>query len=94
MRESPAVEIMELLQGKGADIAYSDPHVPIFPPMRTHHFELESITVSDEALRSHDVVLIATDHDAFDYDAIRNQAQLVVDSRGVYRQPYSNVVKA
>lgn len=94
MRESPSVEIMERLQRKGANVAYSDPHVPSFPPMRDYHFDLKSVDISGAVLRSYDAVLVATDHDAFDYDAIRNQAQLVVDSRGVYRQPYDNVVKA
>lgn len=42
-RESPAMEIMEILRSKGADLCYSDPHVPVFPPMRRHQFELQSV---------------------------------------------------
>ncbi|WP_306790216.1 UDP binding domain-containing protein, partial [Escherichia coli] len=42
MRESPSVEIMELIEAKGGMVAYSDPHVPVFPKMREHHFELSS----------------------------------------------------
>jgi UDP-N-acetyl-D-glucosamine dehydrogenase len=43
MRESPAVALMEILRAKGADIAYSDPHVPVFPKMREHIFELKNL---------------------------------------------------
>jgi UDP-N-acetyl-D-glucosamine dehydrogenase len=43
MRESPAVELMELLEEKGAVVDYTDPHVPVFPKMREHSFDLESV---------------------------------------------------
>lgn len=94
MRESPAVKIMELLRAKGAQVAYADPHVLKFPPMREHRFDLESVTVTAETLRSYDAVVVATAHDAFDYDVIRENASLVIDSRGVYRKSYANVIKA
>ena len=93
-RESPAVEIMELLRERGADIAYSDPWVPRFPRMREHHFDLASTVLTAESLTSFDCVLIATHHDAFDYELIRKHAKMVVDTRGVYRQTLPNVVKA
>jgi len=94
MRESPAVEIMELLRTAGADVAYSDPHVPIFPKMREHEFELSSVKLSGEVVASYDAVVLATDHTKFDYDMIRENAQVIIDSRGVYRSPANNVVKA
>ena len=94
MRESPSVELMELLQAKGAEIAYSDPHVPVFPQMREHHFDLSSVPLSAESIASYDLVLLATNHDAFDYDLIQKHARLIVDTRGVYQQPLHNVVKA
>lgn len=94
MRESPAVEIMELLQNKGADISYSDPHVPVFPKMREHHFDLCSAPLTLEALASYDCVVVATDHAAFDYDMIQQHAKLIVDTRGVYLKPAANVIKA
>ena len=46
MRESPAVELMELLSAKGARVEYSDPHVPVFPKLRKHRFELESVALN------------------------------------------------
>ncbi len=94
MRESPAVEIMEMLTEKGAVVAYSDPHVPIFPKMREHKFDLKSQTLSEETLKSFDAVLLTTDHDKFDYELIRASARLIVDSRGRYREPASNIIKS
>jgi UDP-N-acetyl-D-glucosamine dehydrogenase len=94
MRESPSVFLMEKLRDLGAEISYSDPHVPVFPKMREHHFELSSVALSAESLAAYDCVLLATDHDKFDYDMIRQHAQLVVDSRGKYLSPTANIVKA
>lgn len=94
MRESPSVEIMELLEAKGCVIAYSDPHVPVFPKMREHHFSLNSETLTSENLASFDAVVLATDHDKFDYDLIKSSARLIVDSRGKYRTAASHIIKA
>ena len=94
MRESPSVELMEKLQKKGAQVQYSDPHVPVFPPMREHRFDLSSVTLNTETLAEYDCVLIATNHDAFDYDLIRTNSRLIIDTRGAYRGVFDNVVKA
>ena len=94
MRESPAVELMEQLQAKGAEITYSDPYLPVFPKMREHHFDLASVPITAETVPTYDCILVATNHDAFDYGLIQRHAQLIVDSRGVYLEPLANVVKA
>lgn len=94
MRESPSVEIMELIQAKGAEISYSDPHVPVFPKMREHHFDLSSVELSADSLAGFDAVVLATDHDGFDFDLIKKHAKLIVDSRGVYREFADHIVKA
>jgi UDP-N-acetyl-D-glucosamine dehydrogenase len=94
MRESPAVELMELLTRRGAQVQYSDPHVPRFPPMREHRFDLRSVRLTPENVGSYDVVLLATNHDVFDYGLVRKHARLIVDTRGVYLDPAPNVVKA
>ncbi len=94
MRESPSVEIMELIEAKGGIVAYSDPHVPVFPDMREHHFKLSSEALTAENLASFDAVVLATDHDKFDYALIQANARLLVDSRGKYRVPQANIVKA
>lgn len=94
MRESPSVELMEKLLKKGAVVEYSDPHVLVFPKMREHHFDLKSRELTSESLADYDCVLIATNHDVFDYEFIRREAKLIVDTRGVYRETFGNVVKA
>ena len=94
MRESPAAEIMAILSQKGAELAYSDPHVPEFPPMRRHSFSLRSQPVTSEVISSYDAVIVATNHSAFDYELIKREAQLIVDSRGVYRESDAKVIRA
>ena len=94
MRESPSVELMEKLQKKGALVHYSDPHVPVFPPMREHHFDLRSVPLNMDTLAEYECVLIATNHDAFDYDLIKKHARMIVDTRGVYRQQFDTLVRA
>jgi UDP-N-acetyl-D-glucosamine dehydrogenase len=84
MRESPAVAIMALLKQAGSKIAYSDPYVPVFPPMRNYYFDLTTTPLTENSISQFDVVLITTDHDCFDYELIRSSAKLVVDTRGRY----------
>lgn len=94
MRESPSVEVMELIQAKGATVAYSDPHVPVFPKMRAHNFDLSSTPISAETLAGFDAVVLTTNHDGFDYDLIKQHAKLIVDTRGVYREPSAHIIRA
>lgn len=94
MRESPSVEMMEILRARGAVVAYSDPHVPLFPPMREHRFNLASVDLTPASLASYDAVLLATSHSAFNYELIARHASLIVDTRGVYLEHLPNVVKA
>ena len=94
MRESPSVEIMEMIQAKGGIVAYSDPHVPTFPRMREHYFDLQSVPLTAENLGGFDAVVLATDHDRFDYDLIRQSASLIIDSRGKFREPAPHIIKA
>ena len=93
-RESPSVHLMERLRDLGAEVAYSDPHIPVFPKMREHRFDLASVALTPENLASYDCVLLATDHARFDYAAIKAHAKLIVDSRGVYLEPAPHIVKA
>jgi UDP-N-acetyl-D-glucosamine dehydrogenase len=94
MRESPAMELMERLRKKGAFIEYSDPHIPHFPKISEYDFNLNSVKVTPKKIISYDCILIATDHDAFDYALIKKYAKLIVDSRGVYVSHSLNIVKA
>jgi UDP-N-acetyl-D-glucosamine dehydrogenase len=95
-RESPAFEIIDALTRRGAAISYHDPHVPALPRTRAwpNLAPMSSEVLTPDALAAKDAVVIVTDHSAVDYEMVLRHAPLVVDSRGVYRQPALNVVKA
>lgn len=94
MRESPSVFLMEKLRDLGAEVAYSDPHIPVFPKMREHSFDLASVPLTPDSVASYDCVLLATDHDKFDYSMISANASLIVDCRGRYLEPACHITKA
>lgn len=94
MRESPSVFLMEKLRDDGAILDYADPHVPVFPKMREHNFDLKAVELTPEVVKSYDCVVLTTDHDKFDYAMIEKNAQLIVDTRGKYRNQFPNLVKA
>jgi UDP-N-acetyl-D-glucosamine dehydrogenase len=94
MRESPALSVMAMLREQGARLAYHDPHVPQFPLLRKHTFDLSSVELSIETIKTSDCVVIATDHDVVDYELVRQHARLIVDTRGVYRGHEKHIVKA
>lgn len=89
-RESPALRLIELLIQEGARAAYSDPHVPSLPKSRRYDFGLTSVELTPERLGSCDCVLVATDHDAYDFDFIATHAPLIVDTRNATRHVTSN----
>lgn len=93
-RESPAAEILSLLVERGATVEYSDPHIPSFPAMRNYQFELVSRELTAQLLESFDAAILVTDHDDFDYELIKEHANLIIDSRGRYREPAAHIVKA
>ncbi|MBO6719045.1 MAG: nucleotide sugar dehydrogenase [Rhizobiaceae bacterium] len=93
-RESPSIWLMEAVKEKGGIVSYTDPHLPRFPKMREHHLDLASEELTPEFLKSVDCVVVATDHDAFDYDEIARHAPLVVDTRGRYRKSAPNIFEA
>lgn len=78
--ESPALDIIHLLEAKGAHIAYHDPHVPA---LQHDGMEMVGVTDLDAALAAADCVVIATDHDAYDWASVRRAAWLLVDTRHV-----------
>lgn len=94
MRESPSVQIMEILRDKGANISYCDPFVPVFPKMREHKFDLSSVEFKPDILKQFDCVVIATNHDVFDYNVLLESSQMIVDCRGVYREKHPKVIRA
>jgi UDP-N-acetyl-D-glucosamine dehydrogenase len=80
LRESPALDIIHLLEDKGAHVTYHDPHVPAFA-----HDGMEMVGVTDlaAALAAADCAVIVTDHDTYDWAGVRQAARLLVDTRHV-----------
>ena len=62
--------------------------------MRKHYFDLKTVELTAASIGAYDCILLATNHDAFDYDLVREHAKLIVDTRGVYPQPAPNIVRA
>jgi UDP-N-acetyl-D-glucosamine dehydrogenase len=95
-RESPAFPIIDHLAPLGAEVVFHDPYVPMLPRTRAwpHLENLPSEPLSAENLARADAVLIVTAHKCIDYAFVAQHAQLIVDTRGVYRGATSNVVKA
>ena len=80
VRESPALDIVLLLQRRGARVTYSDPHVP---KLHLNSVDLESQPV--ETAAEADCTVIITDHSAFDYRRIAESARLIVDTRNALK---------
>jgi len=93
MRESPSVELIEMLDELGAHVHYHDPYVPQLPKMRKYDLNMSSMELTAETIVEYDCILIATNHDGVDYELL-NDAKLVVDSRGVLDPNASNVFPA
>jgi UDP-N-acetyl-D-glucosamine dehydrogenase len=81
LRESPSIELIELLEKKGAKVDYNDPYVPHSIKQRQHHLQMKSKKLSTKMLKGYDVVVISTDHTCYDYQWIVNNSKMVVDSR-------------
>jgi UDP-N-acetyl-D-glucosamine dehydrogenase len=83
VRESPALDVIRLLEELGADVAYHDPYVPTF---REDGIEHSSIDLSDAELKRCDAVVIVTDHSSVDYQRLVNRASLIVDTRNATKR--------
>jgi UDP-N-acetyl-D-glucosamine dehydrogenase len=81
-RESPALDIMELLRKQGAEVAYSDPHVP---ELRLDGNAMTSVPCDERQLASADLVIVVTDHAAFDPKLIAGSSKLVLDTRNLLK---------
>lgn len=81
IRESPSIELIHLLQHRGAKVDYNDPHVPKTHKGREHDLGMKSVPLTAANLKKYDAVLISTDHSAYDYNMIVRSSKLVVDSR-------------
>ena len=83
IRESPALDIIRLLEGRGAKVSYHDPYVPEF---NEEGHRAVSVPLTRESLATHDCVMIVTDHSNIDYDLIRREAKVVVDTRNALKK--------
>lgn len=83
MRESPSLELINILKEYGANVDFHDPYIPVVPQTREHpeFAGMKSVEISPENLKSYDAVLIATKHSNVDYRALCENVELVVDTR-------------
>jgi UDP-N-acetyl-D-glucosamine dehydrogenase len=95
-RESPAYKIIASLIKSGANVSYHDQFVPTIRPTRQWPKAppLKSEPLNAKTIASQDAVMIITDHTSINYKLIAKHAKLIIDTRGVYRQPLRNVIKA
>jgi UDP-N-acetyl-D-glucosamine dehydrogenase len=82
IRESPALEIIDMLERKGVRVSYSD---PFFPELAVNGVKLSSVDATPEAIGAADCVLILTNHSSFDAAVIAERAKLVVDTRNALK---------
>lgn len=98
VRESPSFELIEKLRDLGAQVDYSDPHVPRTHTMRKYDLKMESVPLDPAMLAGYDAVIISTAHNAFDWRLIGSHAKLIIDTRGVMRgispPPRARVISA
>ena len=83
LRESPALDIIRLLEQQGAKVGYHDPYVPAFEE-NGHHYR--SLPLTKETVAGADCVMIVTDHSSLDYDLIRSSARAMVDTWNALRR--------
>ncbi len=87
MRESPALVLIDLFEERGARVDYYDPFISEMPPTREHSqlTGRKSIELTAEALANFDLVLLSTNHDQIDYQLVADNAEIIVDTRNVFR---------
>jgi len=94
LRESPSLELIDILIDKGALVDYCDPYFKSIPNTRKYQIELNSKELTADILQSMDLVLLATDHDDFDYDLIKKKSKMIIDTRGRFGKENSKIKKA
>jgi UDP-N-acetyl-D-glucosamine dehydrogenase len=96
IRESPALEIIDILRNKGAKVDYHDPFIPVASGMRHYpHISMKSVPLTDRNLRKYDCAIIVTDHSQFDYRRILKNSRLVIDTRNATKKiKNKKIVKA
>jgi len=92
LRESPAIEIVDMFMKKGADVSYYD---PLFPYLKINGINLKCAKFSKDTFKSADCVVIVTDHTKVDYGFIAENSKLIVDTRNILKnvEVRSNIIK-
>jgi UDP-N-acetyl-D-glucosamine dehydrogenase len=94
IRESPSIDVMRVLEQKGARVSYTDPHVPVLPAhARRGGADLESVDIAGGLPAGVDCVVILTDHTALDYTSLATASPLVVDTRNAIRERLPHVFR-
>jgi UDP-N-acetyl-D-glucosamine dehydrogenase len=96
MRESPTFILMEMFENMGAEIEFYDPLIPVIQPTREHanYNGRQSVIWNRQVIEGFDAVVIVTDHKSVNYEELYQWADLIVDSRNVYKGIHGKVVKA
>jgi UDP-N-acetyl-D-glucosamine dehydrogenase len=85
VRESPSLELIELLKNKGAKVDYNDPYVPRTHKMRRYDLKMSSVPLTEKNLKRYDCVVISTNHSLYDYGFIAKHSRLIVDTRNAMK---------
>ena len=91
-RESPTLELIRLLTEENASVDYHDFYIPKLNKIRKYDYEIDSVSL--DAISEYDLVILATDHDDYDYDMLLSEVQLIVDTRGRFSNTHKKVIKA
>ena len=91
VRESPALDVMKLLENDGAELSFYDPYVPFVGLNGNRMMGME--TLSKETLNNSDAIVIMTDHDQIDFQFVVENGNLIIDSRNVIKMNHSHVIK-
>jgi UDP-N-acetyl-D-glucosamine dehydrogenase len=94
MRESPAMDVMGLLLARGAVVSYADPHVPVVHGREwSGGYDISAVDLTRGHIAQYDCVVIITDHRTFDYAALVEEADLIVDTRNAIRERHPHVFR-
>ena len=92
-RESPAFEIIKILKQKyKASVEYHDPFVHIIKNLRNYDISMQTVKISPKKIKKFDIVILVTDHDNLDYTSLKRHSNLLVDTRGVFKKNYPNII--
>ena len=91
--EESNLKILQRLIELGSKVDYSDPYFKKIPDLRNFNFKKKSIEINSKSLKSYDLIMLLTDHDDFDYEIIKKESNLIIDTRGVFK-PSKKIIHA